>query len=183
MLRIFDAITDKNLEEVHRIVNEDHKIVHNIEWEKTPLDYAIGYGQLKMAKFLFEEGGRPNLDAYRDGIFTPMHWAAQDGHTDTLKWIFAESVLSLDILNFKNRQKWTPFDCAITYGNLEIAQFFFEKGGRPNLDAYRDGKDTPVHYAAYEGYTTTLKWVFTEKILPPCVLRYMEKEYSLGYCH
>ena len=62
----------------------------------------------------------------------------------------------------------TPLDCAISCGNLEITKFLSEKGGQPNLDGnlYCDGKWTPVHEVALCGYTKTLKWILTEKVLP-----------------
>ena len=80
-------------------------------WKKnTPLDIAIECGQLEMAKFLFEEGGRPNLDAYRDGIFTPVHRAAWNGHTKTLKWIITENVIPSHVLMIKDHIGLTLLD-------------------------------------------------------------------------
>ena len=161
------VIYDGDFEEVKRLVSRYHKIVNETDYlDRTPFDFAIMFGKLKIAKYLWERRGRPNLENYRDGIFTPVHWATGDGHIDTLKWIFTENVLSLDILNFKDTRKWTPFDYAISCGNLEMVQFFFEKGGRPNLEAYRDGKWTPIHWAAQCRYTATLKWVLENNILP-----------------
>ena len=140
----------------------------NFGW--TPLDVAIACGKLEIAKFLFEKDGRPNLDTYCDGKYTPVHYAAQCRYSnDTLKWVFAEKALPLRVLNVKNDFGWTLLDCAIAYGNLEIAKFLFEKGGRLNLEEYRDGNFTPVHWAARFGHLSTLKWIFDKRILPLCV--------------
>ena len=88
----------------------------------------------------------------------------------TLKWVFTEGVLPWSVLKSKSRNGWTLLDYTISWGYLEITQFLFEKGGRPNLKQYCDGKDNSVHYAARHGHTAILQWVFTENVLPLRVL-------------
>ena len=144
-------------------------IKDEVQW--TPFDVAIAHGKLDTVQFLFEMGGRPNLDIYnRDRILTPVHCAARHGYTVTLKWVFTKNVLSLDVLNAQNACCQTPLDDAIAWGKLEMVQYLWKKGGRPNLENYRDGKNTPVHRAALRGYITTLEWVFTENVLSLDVL-------------
>ena len=145
----------------------------NVKNEKktTPLDVAIERDELETAKCLWEMGGRPNLDIYRDGICTIMHHAAENGYITTLKWAFAEKVFPLRVLEVKDNLQKTPLDCAIAEGKLEMAKYLWEMGGRPNLEIYyRDEKWTPVHCATRWGNTSTLKWAFTEKVLPLNVL-------------
>ena len=168
MYGIFSAIKCGNFEGVKHMVNEDPKYIHIQDTTKrTPLDRAIALGKLEIAQFLYEKGGRPNPDIYRDREReTPVHDATERKYTDTLKWVFTKKVLPLHVLNIKGAWKMTPFDVAIVHGDLEIAQFFFEKGGRPNLDIYRDGVYTPVHEIAQDGHTKTLEWVFKEEVLP-----------------
>ena len=136
-------------------------------------------GRLEMAKFLFEKGGRPNLDAYCDGDTTPVHIAACWERIATLKWVFKENVLSLDVLNIKSDRGWTVLDNAISCENLEAAQYLWMMGGRPNLEIYNcDGKWlTPMHCAARYGKTTaTLKWVFAKGVLPLRVLQIKDEQ-------
>ena len=172
MSRILDTVISGNLEELKHIITQNPEYVHiEISPKWSLLDIAINYGKLEMANFLYEKGGRPNLDKlYRDGNFTPVHRAAQSGYTKTLKWIFTEKVLPLHVLNIKDHNGWIPLDRAIACGILEMANFLFEKGGRPNLEIYCDRHDTPVTRATQSGYTKTLKWIFTEKVLPRSVL-------------
>ena len=174
MSKIFDAIDRENFKRVKRIITENPNCVHvKDEDQWTPLDVAIADGHLEIAKFLFGKGGRPSLEIYRDGKENPLHVAAEDNTCiATLEWVFTKKVLPfLRALNIKNKYGPTPLDIAIAFGNLEIAKFFFEKGGRPNLEIYsRDGDSYHVHDAARWGYTATLKWVFAEKILPLNVL-------------
>ena len=148
-------------------------VLYTKDWNKlTPLDCAIMWGKLEMALFLFEKGGQPNLEIYCDEIFTPVHKAVQDGDMEILKWIFTENVFSLDVLNIKDDCENTPLDVAIMWGKLETAKYLWEKGGRSNLENYRDGEwNTPVHHAAHSGHATTLKWVFAKGVLPLHVLQ------------
>ena len=70
----------------------------------TPLDVAIAEGKLEMAKFLFEKGGRPNLDIYSDEkLTTPVHetmYHCRDPRF--LKWLFTKNILPLHVLQIKN---------------------------------------------------------------------------------
>ena len=141
--------------------------------KSTPLDIAIRSGNLEMAQFLFEKGGRPNLEKYRDKKWNPVlptKYFRHRQHAATLKWAFTEKVLPLSALNHKNWRNWTPLDNAIAFGKTEIAQCLWEMGGRPNLDEYCNGKYTPVHHTTDFNHRPTLKWIFTEKVLPPGVL-------------
>ena len=70
----------------------------------------------------------------------------------------------------------TPLDRAIQFGHLENAKLLWKKGGRPNLEIYRDGECTPVHSAAESTDTSLLKWVFTEEVLPLHVLNAKDEE-------
>ena len=179
MSEIFNAIKRKEFDRVKCIVMNNPNCVHVKDEQKlTPLDCCITYGQLEIAKFLYEKGGRPNLENYRDGEWTPVHWIAQCRYTATLKWVFENKVLPLFVLNVKDDDEWTPLDKAIAFGNLnlETVQYLWEMGGRPNLDIYnRDGKNTPVHEAARIGKTAILKWVFAKSILPLRVLTIKNK--------
>ena len=170
--RMDRAIYFGNLEEVKSMVNGYPECVHiQNQHGWTPLDDAIAQGKLEIAKYLWEKDGRPNLDMYCDGKYTPMDIVANYGSTATLKWVFAEGVLPQRVLNIKNEGNWTPLDFAIVWGKLEMAQFLFEMGGRPNIDNYYDGSyTTPVHWIARHGGTDTLKWVFVEGVLPLYVL-------------
>ena len=169
---IISAILEEDFERVKRIVAENPKSVNVKDslWE-TPLDYTISGGKVEIAKFLFEMGGRPNPEIYCDGKCTPVHWAARNRHTGTLKWVFKEKVLPIDILKIKDNLERTPLDAAITCGSLETAKFLWEMGGRPNFEIYHyNRRNSPIHSAAEYGDTDILKWVFTKKILPLSVL-------------
>ena len=169
-MEIFTAICNRDFRKVQRIVKTNPKCVNiknKCQW--TPLDEAISYGPPEAAKLLWIMGGQPNLEIYRDGEQTPVHWAVMNGYIDTLKWVF-EEILPLSVLQIKCREGWSPLDWAIAWGKLEVAKFLWKEGGRPNLENYRDGGWTPVHHAADGGDIATLKWGFENKVFPRSVL-------------
>ena len=123
---IFSAIYDGNFGEVQRIVTEDPGCVHVIKGfgMNKPLDVAIAYNNPEIAQFLWDNGG-----TITDGLYdcgeedeSAVHKAVRHGRTAILKWLFAEDVLPLRLLNVKNRRGWTPLDVAVAYGKLETAQ-------------------------------------------------------------
>ena len=172
MSEIFDAIDRGHFEQAKRMVTDNPQCVHiKDERNWTVLDCIIACGILDIAKYLWDNmGGRPNLEIYRDGIFTPVHSAAHEEKTATLEWVFTENVLSRDVLQIVCNWKRTPLDCAIAEGKLEMAKYLWGMGGQPNLDMYHDGGWTPVHSIAWSGKTVILKWIFAEKVLPLRVL-------------
>ena len=190
----FNAYCDGTHTPVHEAARCEHAVTLNWVFENevlpldimlkiknhdknTLLDIAIGHGRLEeMAKYLWEKGGRPNLEIYRDGTYTPVHHAACWECTATLKWVFKNDILPLTMLNVKDNWKKTPLDSAIGCGKLEMAKFLFEKGGQPNLEIYYDGQYSPVYWAAKRGHSTTLKWVFAEKVLSLDVLKIEDRE-------
>ena len=97
----------------------------------TPIDCAIDYVNLKIAKYLWDMGGRPNLEIYCDWHNTPVHEAAHCEESAMMKWIFTEGVLPLSVLNIKDH-KWgrTPFDIVISKKQWETVTFL----GRFYLD-------------------------------------------------
>ena len=172
---ILDAIRDGNSKKVKRMVNEYPKIMHNKDgngW--TSLDIAIKCGNLEIAKFLFENGVRPNVEEYyEDEISTPMKSVVIWGRTAILEWIIEKEVLPLDVLRkIKDRFGRALLDNAIASGQLEIMKILWEIGVKPNLDAYHENHySSPVSAAVQNGRIATLKWVFAKGVLPLRVLQ------------
>ena len=170
MLSIFKAIIEGNLEMVKCIFEESPESIRFLEEEFkwTPLEVAIAWGEVEIARYLWGVGGRLKRNAYNGQEWTPVHHVASLGKTAILDWVFENGIL--EYTNVKTSNGWTPIDVAIASGKLEMVKFLWDMGGRPNLEIYRDRSETPVHDAACCGETATLKWAFTESILPLCVL-------------
>ena len=102
--------------------------------------------------------------------------AIHNENLEEVKRIIAQNAQDVSQQEQEHGDELTYLDCAIAYGNLEIARFFFEKGWRPNLKAYGNGVSTPIHRTVSEGNIATLKWVFAENILPLHVLKEVKCE-------
>ena len=178
-MKLFTAIEYGEFQRVKCIV-EKYPKVHNFEDynEWNPIDCAILHGKLKIAQFLWEKGGRPS-----NGKYMLVHSVAERrGCTPaTLKWAFEkEEVLSLDVLKIQDRRGWTPLDVAIAHGNLEMAQFLWEKCDKqhPNPQIFRGGGGnwTPMHGAAEHGCDPAiLTWVFAEHVFPLNILKIKDR--------
>ena len=165
--------SDVDLESVVRYATEHPQSINaKDERELTPLNHAILTGKLDIAQFLWEIGGRVSDEGPENlGGRLPM---PNEVHREIamLEWVFEKGILSLDhIRGSRGDDKGTLLDYAISNGRSEVAQWFWEKGGRPNLDIYRDEQEfIPVHMAAFFGDHDTLQWVFANNILPRSVL-------------
>ena len=135
------------------------------------LDIAIAYGQLEIAQWIWNKGGRSKPKNYQNGIYTPIHNASEHGKIAMLKWIFDVGILTLDKINTKDGWNKTPLDRAIATGQLEAAKWLQKKGGRPNLGVYCDKRHTAVHSAVVYDKAATLEWVFAESVLPQSVFQ------------
>ena len=179
-----DAILNGNFQSVKCIITSDPESVHIKYYKKwTPLDEAIAHRELEIAKFLYEKGGRPNLEVYRDRIWTPIHVAAEYGCTEILKWVFTENILPLYVINIKDHCGMTPLDAAIEKGNLASAKLLWGMGGQPNLEIYCDGQWTPIYTRSRivrdDDIAATWKWAFAENILPLHVVNIKRDHYDL----
>ena len=147
------------------IADESNSFIKGPYHKRTPLDEAFAEGSLQMAQLIWAKDGQLSHN-YSGREDPPVHTAARRGYIAMLRWGFEKQVLSHDALETKNFHQWTPFDCAISSGNLKMAQYLWEMGGRPNLEIYRDGKDTPVHQAVQYRGPVNLEWIFAHKFVP-----------------
>lgn len=62
---------------------------------------------------------------------TPLHWAAENGHVDVVRWLLVVPEINVDART--PRDGMTPLLTAVKKGNFPIAQLLLES--RPQLDA------------------------------------------------
>ena len=132
MSEVFLAICEENFEKVKSIVAnipESVNVQHDfMGW--TPLDAAIAFGLLNIAKFLREKGGKPNLEIYRNErllkntlVDTPVHEAVSRKYTATLRWVFTTgNVFPLWVLQTKNKEEKTPLEVAADSDTATLLQ-------------------------------------------------------------
>ena len=64
--------------------------------------------------------------------FTPLHWAAKNGHTETVRDLIAAGA-NVDLAN---NSRWTPLHWAAFYGHTDVFQALIAAGANVDLAEY-----------------------------------------------
>jgi ankyrin repeat protein len=118
----------------------------------TPFQTAISNGYLDVTKVFLEKGA--DAKAANKYGNTPLHWAAEKGHLDVVKYLVEEK--GADIKAAANNGN-TPLYRAARYGNLDVVKYLVEKGA--NVEAADKYGDTSLHWAARFGYWDVVKYL------------------------
>jgi hypothetical protein len=124
----WEAVKEGTVQDVkHHIENLGVNInVKNNELDMTPLHYAVGMGNISVAKYLIEKGA--DVNAKHSGGWTPLHFAG-------LRLLANDSMAEIVILleekgadfNAKDNQGKTPLDIMIDIGGA-VFEVFTERG-------------------------------------------------------
>jgi len=152
-----DAIKDKNLEEVKRILatNDEHGLI-NLKLGRgdsdnlTPLEAAIDAKSPEMLRYLLEQGAPINKSNERTGLF-PIHVLAGNEFTETqenialkMMAIFKEYKADFDERE-KNLTRRNAMHIAIAYENFFLLDALHKNDSSVNAKDSRG--DTPLYYA------------------------------------
>ncbi len=105
---------------------------------KTPLYYASGDGNLKVAQLLIKHGA--DVNAQRSFGWRPLHFASNNGRLEILRLLVGSGA---DV-NARDNDDWTPLFLASVEGHPEVVRFLLENGADPNVRCW-DG--TPLLWA------------------------------------
>ena len=111
---IHAAIWTRNIGRVQSIIEKNPQSVHDMydgisTW--SPLDRAIAFGNLDIARLIRRNGGRPTPSKPVSYI-SPVRFCARWGSTSTLKWVFENNIYPSTILITKDSKGCTPLDHA-----------------------------------------------------------------------
>ena len=111
----------------------------------TPLHQAARAGNIEQVQSLISNGADVNVKDEDGG--TPLHEAAFKGHKEVTELLISNRA---DV-NAKNKDGWTPLFLALPTGNIDLVALLTVNGADVNVKCGRD-METPLHYAAREGY-------------------------------
>uniref|UniRef100_A0A671LBC2 Ankyrin repeat and sterile alpha motif domain containing 1A n=1 Tax=Sinocyclocheilus anshuiensis TaxID=1608454 RepID=A0A671LBC2_9TELE len=93
----------------------------------------------------------PYINAKNNDNETPLHCAAQYGHTQVVQLLLEE----LTDPTMRNNKFETPLDLAALYGRLEVVKLLLS--AHPNLLSSNTKKHTPLHLASRNGHLAVVE--------------------------
>lgn len=93
----------------------------------------------------------PYINAKNNDNETPLHCAAQYGHTKVVRLLLEE----LTDPTMRNNKFETPLDLAALYGRLEVVRLLLS--AHPNLLGCNTKKHTPLHLASRNGHLSVVE--------------------------
>ncbi|XP_054464536.1 ankyrin repeat and SAM domain-containing protein 1A-like isoform X5 [Anoplopoma fimbria] len=93
----------------------------------------------------------PYINAKNNDNETPLHCAAQYGHTQVVRLLLEE----LTDPTMRNNKFETPLDLAALYGRLEVVKLLLS--AHPNLLSCNTKKHTPLHLASRNGHLSVVE--------------------------
>ncbi|KAM4563179.1 ankyrin repeat and SAM domain-containing protein 1A isoform 3-T3 [Odontesthes bonariensis] len=93
----------------------------------------------------------PYINAKNNDNETPLHCAAQYGHTQVVRLLLEE----LTDPTMRNNKFETPLDLAALYGRLEVVKLLLT--AHPNLLSCNTKKHTPLHLASRNGHLSVVE--------------------------
>ncbi|KAM4571213.1 ankyrin repeat and SAM domain-containing protein 1A isoform 5-T5 [Fundulus diaphanus] len=93
----------------------------------------------------------PYINSKNNDNETPLHCAAQYGHTQVVRLLLEE----LTDPTMRNNKFETPLDLAALYGRLEVVKLLLS--AHPNLLSCNTKKHTPLHLASRNGHLSVVE--------------------------
>lgn len=89
--------------------------------------------------------------------WTPLHAAADAGHTELVKLLVAKGA----VIDAKTKVGWTPLMTAACNGRKEAAALLISKGARLDIGDVTFGRN-PLHWAAIQGHADVAELLITK---------------------
>jgi TonB family protein len=120
---------------------------------------AARLGDLAKVKSLLKDN--PSLvsstDNYSDYCYTPLHWAANEGHKDVAELLLTNKAE----VNAKSCNGYTPLHFAAAHGYNTLIELLLAKGA--NVNAKNKFGETPLHAAASRGHKDAAEILLCQK--------------------
>jgi hypothetical protein len=121
----------------------------SLEQYNSELYAAARDGDVEKVRLLLEAGADVNWANEAEGQFTPLIFAAQNGHTECVRLLLAAPGINI---NQAGQDGVTPLFCAAGLGHKECVRLLLAAPGININQAAQDGT-TPLSAATYKGHT------------------------------
>jgi ankyrin repeat protein len=125
--QLFNSIQAGNLDQIQSLLNDGADINFIGEMGVTPLFYACKNSNIKIIKFLLNNGASIDLQI-KDSGFTPLHFAAQEGQFDILKLLVESGA------NVNAKDDWGNGPLWRAGNKIEIGKYLISKGADPKME-------------------------------------------------
>ena len=126
LLPLHQAINDGDIEKVKALIKDGIDINVVDKKGRNAAFYALFSRNLKMLKFVIEQGVSPNYKKETDGE-TLLHIAAGEGKLDMVQYLLEKHHLDINALSKNNK---TPLGTCMVWTQMEVACCLIENGAR-----------------------------------------------------
>ena len=112
-------------------------------------------GRLDLAQILVEQGNA-NINAHDDDGFTPLSYAAQNGHINVVEYLITKNASTEN--NKKGSFGVTPLMLASFNGHLDIVKILVEKGNA-NLTRRNTNDKTALDFARHKNHSDVVRYL------------------------
>lgn len=142
---VLEAVKAGNVAKVETLLKRGANINEKDDKGLTPLHHACWNGDVEMARVLLKHGGSALLQAKSGYGSTPLHCAADKGHTSTVLMLLQAGANS----NAKNSGGLTPLHYTAWNDHLDTARVLLDNGA--DKEAKTVEGCTPLHLASKYG--------------------------------
>jgi ankyrin repeat protein len=136
------AAEDGDLEEVRRLVQQDHQLLDAVWRYRTPLTAAAWKGRVEVVRYLLDEGADINLRLA--GFHSPLIMACGHGHVEVAALLLARCADT-----GPSNDGWTPLMAASSGGHTDVVELLLAHG-RGDIDQqFPETRQTALHWACF----------------------------------
>jgi len=145
------AAMEGDLEVVEKLVGKKHEFLNLVfNW--------LLFGNWAVVRKLLDSKLDCRLADVKDNYgWTPLHWAAMNGHLEVVKYLVENGA---DV-NAKDNNGFTPLSLAAWKGSLNVVKYLFENGADVKEKCIRSS--TPLHWTAFKGSLEMVKFLVKNK--------------------
>ena len=151
------AAREADAEIVNILISNGARVDALDEDKWTPLHYCVFFSaNTAVTKSLLDAGA--NKEAQTKLKLTPLHLAADRGHTEVVK-LLIDAGANKEALA---QEQLTPLHVAAYRGQTAVAKLLVQSGA--NKEARQKDQFTPLHEAARKGRTQVVKFLISKKV-------------------